>query len=504
MGEGIINLVSLDRVGERIIDHLQQGHSTALIGSPGSGITTYLKTLTKQIAKSGFEVIYLDFGIPAWSEFIGQLNSLQPAQNQPRVIVLDHASSLLADDFKLCLETVHRKATETKSLCLWCGPLDARSIDRDFRIKICSVPSAHVSFPMLLRDEQLSVYKAISEQNDCHWGEAILYLMLDFCGNDFSLVAGATDYFHGDWSDKLYDESIWDRLKHWFDNDEVINSYRLRLKNLPRDCQDIITLVRFGGKPTCHRIEVLEEQDDALRILCLNGFLVQNLLPGFYQLRNLTVRSLLDDSIQPETLFRRATNERTGQLLQDAETMLRHVLKWAFERIGPESVRERLERMPRQGEIISSDLNRELLKWAKQSCSEEKQTDLDAILLEHRKAFRISNSVWAGITQLMKDDGMVEATDPRLTYLKYTDYMTFNELGTLAVDLLDKLFPRITDDVKKKRLKDRWLESISKIRRLRNQIAHLRNVSFQDMQDLVGTIEGMRQDIINDGGWKYE
>jgi hypothetical protein len=37
---------------------------------------------------------------------------------------------------------------------------------------------------------------------------------------------------------------------------------------------------------------------------------------------------------------------------------------------------------------------------------------------------------------------------------------------------------------------------------LRNQVAHLRNVHFQDMEDLARTVDRMRRDVIDYGGWK--
>ena len=34
-----VHISSLDPVGERVLDHLRQGHHTALVGSPGCGMT---------------------------------------------------------------------------------------------------------------------------------------------------------------------------------------------------------------------------------------------------------------------------------------------------------------------------------------------------------------------------------------------------------------------------------------------------------------------------------
>src|SRR5262249_44739006 len=162
---------------------------------------------------------------------------------------------------------------------------------------------------------------------------------------------------------RLYDESVWDRIQEWLKDDDTVDAYRARLSALPRSCEATLALVRFGGKPRCLRAELIEEADDGLRRLCLDGFLIPNLLPGFYQLRNLIVPFLLDESVQPESLFRRATNERAAALLQDAETMLRQVLVSVFVRIGLDVARERLEAMQQPGEVIEKELNRSLLEW---------------------------------------------------------------------------------------------------------------------------------------------
>ena len=69
---------------------------------------------------------------------------------------------------------------------------------------------------------------------------------LRLCGNDFALLRGATDYFYGKWTDKLYDSSIWDRMNDWFDNDEIVNDYRNRLQELPKLCKEYLGLILLG------------------------------------------------------------------------------------------------------------------------------------------------------------------------------------------------------------------------------------------------------------------
>lgn len=525
MANSTVHLASLDGVADRVLDHLQQGHDTALVGSPGCGMTAFVANLAPQIAGYGFEVVQFDPRAEELSELLRDVGTLHPGANPRRVLVLDHFTDLPAEDYARCLQTVSLKTSETDDLCLWCGNLDVRAADRQLGVKLCSVPSAHVSFPIatrdelinayramagergsasfsfpiLTRDELTTAYRAIASQRGCRWGEAVLYLMLDLCGTDLALVNSATDYLHGDWSDRLYDESVWDRVQEWLKDDRTVDAYRSRLGALPSSCEMILALIRFGGKPRCLRAELIEEVDDGLRRLCLDGFIIPNLLPGFYQLRNLTVRFLLDESVRPDLLFRRATNERAGQLLQDAETMLRQVLTAAFRRIGVDRACELLEKMQQPGEVIDKELNRALLKWAKEECSEEASKALNRLLLEHRNAFKKSNSVWIAVNKMMQEDKVDDQASP---HIQCIEYLTFNQLGGLVLDLTDEVFLQLPNGLEKKRLREAWQEGIAKVRRLRNEVAHLRNVGFQDMEDLSGTLERMRRDIIEFGGWK--
>jgi hypothetical protein len=66
--------------------------------------------------------------------------------------------------------------------------------------------------------------------------------------------------------------------------------------------------------------------------------------------------------------------------------------------------------------------------------------------------------------------------------------------------LLSIVFPNAKESTPNK-LKTSWTEGISRIRRIRNQVAHHRNVSFQDTEDLLITINSMRQDIFKFGAW---
>ena len=243
---------------------------------------------------------------------------------------VDHVADLTAERRRAFFDSFRAEAPRIGATCLWIGALDARAIQSDFGVRIHSVPRSHLTVPVLPRDELLSAYRCIAESQGCRWGQAILFLLLDLCGNDLTLVRSITEYLYGDWSDKLYDASVWDRINEWIGHEPVVNAYRRRLQDLSADCREHLKLIRLGGKPRCPRSELLEEVDTGLRTLCLQGFLVQNLLPGYYQLRNLAARLLVSELAHPETLFRRTGNERVGQLLQDVETMLRYVLQNVF------------------------------------------------------------------------------------------------------------------------------------------------------------------------------
>jgi hypothetical protein len=74
--------------------------------------------------------------------------------------------------------------------------------------------------------------------------------------------------------------------------------------------------------------------------------------------------------------------------------------------------------------------------------------------------------------------------------------MTFGELTNLLLSLDSFVFPRWTDkEIGKEPPAKRWPGYMALFRRLRNQSAHLRNVAFQDIEDLLITVREIRRDI---------
>lgn len=504
-------LPSLGSTAENVLAHLRQGHDTALIAAPGSGATTLTRHIAAELRGDGVDVISLDFRTPILAEkasaALQTLPSAAPA-DRPGVALIDHAASLPAAQLAALLERVSAAAAGGRATCLWVGPLDARAIAAQTGRRIYAVPRSHISFPMLPRDELLAVYRSIGQGAGCNWGEAILFLLLDLCGNDLSLIQGVSDFLYGDWTSRLYDVNIWDRINAWLKDDPAVNQYRRRLGDLPQRCREYLALLRLGGKPPCPRPEVLEEVDDALRQLWLQGLLAPNLLPGFYQLRNLTVRLLIYESTEPwngfgpEFLFRRSTNERVGQLLQDVETMLRGVLLAVFHRLGAEQVETLLKGKQSDRDFMPADLNKSLLGWAEQQGGAEGKASLNRLLVQHRLAFKEGNSIWAKTQGMMAADILPDGVESAPVHLRCLDFLTFNELSVLLIDLLDDVFPSVPEGIEKNRLRERWRENMAKVQRLRNRVAHLRNVEFRDLEGLVGMVEGMRNDLLAYAGWR--
>jgi hypothetical protein len=125
--------------------------------------------------------------------------------------------------------------------------------------------------------------------------------------------------------------------------------------------------------------------------------------------------------------------------------------------------------------------------------------ELNSILLKHRQEFKARNSVWETVNAMVRR----ENTDSDgLPHIKGLDYLTLDQLGRLVLVMIDQVFPRFPDETAAKRVRGGWQEALAKVARLRNQVAHLRNVRFQDMEDLARTLDRMRRDVIDYGGWK--
>jgi hypothetical protein len=495
-----INFASSYVTIQHIANHVKLDHDIAIVGPPGCGITTFTNDIIKNLKSFDVKFHLFDLRTLKKSDVPSELSKIPLSNGSKQALLIDHSNDILEDERKMFFETFKKAASNTKSVCIWCGTLDIRSINNNLNIKLNSLPSTHITYSSTTRDELLNVYRIIAERNNCRWGEAILYLLFDFCGNDLKLVNNATQYFYGNWSEKLYDLSVWDTMNKWLKEDETIDMYRKSLNSLPTDFDPYISLLRFGGKPICARENISEETDDLIRFLCINGFLIPNLLPGYYQTRNLVIKYLLDESTNPEILFRRATNERIGQLLQDIENMIRQITIYAARIIGYDGIRKILESSQLPNELLPNELFKLLMGWSKENTSEEGSKKFTELFTAQRNMFREKNTVWHSVSALMRKDNISSEKDNADAHIQCIEYLTFNELGLLLTKLLSIVFPNAKESTPNK-LKTSWTEGISRIRRIRNQVAHHRNVSFQDTEDLLITINSMRQDIFKFGAW---
>jgi hypothetical protein len=76
------------------------------------------------------------------------------------------------------------------------------------------------------------------------------------------------------------------------------------------------------------------------------------------------------------------------------------------------------------------------------------------------------------------------------------DYLTFKEIADLVQSIHDKIFATSNwEKLGVQAPKQRWPAYFSRIRRLRNAAAHLRNLSFQDVEDLLSDLRSLREDL---------
>jgi hypothetical protein len=70
--------------------------------------------------------------------------------------------------------------------------------------------------------------------------------------------------------------------------------------------------------------------------------------------------------------------------------------------------------------------------------------EFTSLLLKHREEFKIKNSVWETVNAMMQRD---KVDDDALPHIKGLEYLTLDQLGRLAVMLIDQVFPRLPDEL---------------------------------------------------------
>jgi hypothetical protein len=384
------------------------------------------------------------------------------------------------------------------------GNLDCRSLEDKFGINLAAEPRYVFQIPEYNSEQLLSLYTAIGERQESQWGEAILHTLLDWCGTDLALAESLGAQFYGNWRDNIiYDETVAECIGRWLKSDALVDKYRQTFYEFAEPAKVYVRLLNSGGKVPSHSPYCNQEPEGSIRELFMLGLISTNLLPGFYQYRNLTVRFLALQSdleappVDALDLLRKYSNGRIGAILQDTELSLRLLVLRCFTRMGYDAVRNKLLNTRTDEQPVPTELRKSLQEWAKATGGAERQKELGQHLAQYQNEFYGSRNLWARICALYCSDLGIElgpGAEPPLA--KAVSYMTFGELTNLLLSLDSFVFSRWTDkEIGKEPPVKRWPGYMALLRRLRNQSAHLRNVAFQDIEDLLITVREIRRDI---------
>ena len=507
--KNLIPLPVFDAVAHAATDFLRRGMNVAVVGPPGAGASSVASRVQEHLSNANVPCAVFDCcGEGVLDQRLAEFTGPKREQGQPVVIMVDHLASLPSDQLPGVVTRLREIAVQNSTGMLWLGPLDTKSIKAATGIELHTDTRTHLCLPELGRDDLLRLYREIANRDERfwgQWGEAMLYFVLDWCGNDLALVEELVEFFYGDWTERIYDESVSECLEHWLAESATVQGYRERFAGLPEPCKAHLRLLCGGGKLVLHRPEVHLETSEEMRRLFLAGFLCSNLLPGYYQFRNLLVRHIVEEQTgirqPPADLLRRSANGRVNALLQDVEVALRSMLRNVFRQMSPDEVRTLLKGRPTERKLYEPELQRALLDWAGQIpvvAPYDAKGALGKLLKEKRDEFEEANNLWTKVCIVFRESQWLETTMTEPTPEQVVGCLTFAELGDLLQSLTDKVFlekPRSKRMVEPPR--KRWPVYLTTIRRLRNEAAHLRNIGFQDIEDLLEILDAIRQDQLD-------
>jgi hypothetical protein len=332
----------------------------------------------------------------------------------------------------------------------------------------------------------------------------------------------------------LHDDQVAEILQHWLTHDERVAAYRQRATSIQASTAKELRLLASGGKLPRQAAGIQHETRSEIRLPWFAGFLAANLLPEYYAPRNLLTRWLLMEQLasgtagDPFQLLRRAANERINCLLQDLELAMRLLITPILMARPGGDWQSFLAQQKTDSPFLNKNLRQDLLTWAENKKiiaaptppdtapiqppasppgpepQEQPSTptarplkpELVSFLTEQEKNFRLTDNLWTRICAIyQRDTGIDPATDPP-TLQTALEYVTLDELAGLSHRLQDEIFPQrpwakllvVPPD-------KRWPLYFERIKRLRNQAAHLRNLSFQDTEDLIADLRALREDL---------
>jgi len=499
---------SLSTTLERLVTTVAGGSDAVLVGPSGCGSSTVAHLVISKLRKQAVPSLLMNcrMTIP-WQDACDRTeevaNRVKEKTGRSPVLIIDHCGEI---DLRVLNNLNHAITAATPNMYharLWVGCLDCRSPEVEGILPAIRDPRSLVLMPDHHRDDLLRVYLAIALKQGCEWGESILYFLHDWFGSDLTLVHGISKYLYGDWRDRLYDESVGECLDRWLRDDAGVGKYRIALKRMEGKAQDYVRLLCSGGKVPCHSSAIEHETDGVLRGLFFSGIVTPNLIPGFYQFRNLTVKLLamreyVGTDIVPATLLRRSSSARINVLLQDAELSLRHLLASCFRQMEFDAVKQKLEITKTDELPMTPELRKSLSDWSQQIGSAEVQQSLTKHLTDYTNEFYRARNLWNRVCSLHASSELDTAEGAAQTppLVKITEYLTFSELSNLILGLCPEIFPNWGKETFGKQPPSKtWPTYLARLRRLRNLSAHLRNVTFQDMEDLLTTTREMRRDM---------
>jgi len=506
------NLISLpvfDAVAHTAMDFLVGGKNVAVVGPPGAGASSVAARVQEHLFNANVPCAVFDCcGEGVIAQRLAEFTGPKREPGQPGVFVVDHITTLPPDQLPGVATRLRDVAGQNPTGMLWVGALDTKSIKAVTGVDLHTDARTHLCLPELGRDDLLRLYREIANRDERFWGdwgEAMLYFVLDWCGNDLALVEELVEFFYGDWKQRIYDESVSECLEHWLAESAAVRGYRERYAALPEACKAHLRLLCGGGKLVLHRPEVHLETSEEIRRLFLAGFLCSNLMPGYYQFRNLLARHIVEEQAGvlhvPVDLLRRSANGRVNALLQDVEVALRAMLRTVFRQMPPADVQTLLKDRPIERKLYEPELQRVLLDWAGQipiTAPYDAKGALGKLLKEERDKFEAACNLWTKVCIVFRESQGLETTMAEPTPEQVVGCLTFAELADLLQSLTDKVFlekprsKRIVEPPKK-----RWPVYLTTVRRLRNEAAHLRNIGFQDIEDLLAILDAIRQDQLD-------
>ena len=491
----------------QLVASITAGTDAVLVGPSGCGLSTVAQLVSSELEKRAIPSVKMDcLDVKPWQEAYRQAcqttNEIKGKTGLCPALVIDNFEDMESSEVREAHEEVTRASSAKFHARLWVMSLDCRCPEVEDALPMIRDPQVLVIVPEYYRDDLLRIYPVIGRGQRCEWGEAILYFVHDWCGTDLALVKGMSTYFYGEWRDRLYDESVVECLDRWLIADQAIDKYRRTLDRMSGKARDYIRLLCSGGKVPCHAFAIEHESDSALRGLFFSGFITKNLIPGFYQFRNLTVKLLamrehVRIDITSASLLRSSSNARINVLLQDTELSLRHLLTSCFREMGIDAVRRKLQATRTAESPMAPELRKSLTDWAQKTGSDDLHEKVMKHLTEYTINFHRTHSIWTRVCGMHSSaiGGMdVAIIEPKVESI--AEYLTFNELSDLIQSFCPIVFPNWCKAIPGRQPPAKsWGSHLARLRRIRNMSAHLRNVSFQDMEDLLTTTREMRRDI---------